>query len=258
MTITKSYKSHHFAANKICDIPVYLGAIPLYNGHNYYMWDARENYWSGHEWDASDAWQPTKNTVGNDDYPKSKEADGARWYNDVEGPLEASVNPLFKQLPNANELAWYVLKGDCYWDNSSLWKAFDKVHSGGIWLKKLSVIAEENGKKPAELKQNDPNGKNLLTFSNPQSYKFPPKFGKPSDSEIGKYFFLPAMGHYTQGDTYHFGFGGSYWSSTADPSYNRGAYCLNFFYGAVELYYEPRTRGCIAQPFESPSPIVLF
>ena len=44
MTITKSYKSHTFGANKICDIPVNLG-VRHYSGRNYYMWDARENYW---------------------------------------------------------------------------------------------------------------------------------------------------------------------------------------------------------------------
>ena len=105
MTITKSYKSHNFGANKICDIPVNLG-VRHYSGSNYYMWDATENYWSGHEWDAAVPWQPTTESAIGGGYPKSKAADPSRWYHEVEGPFEASVNPLFKELPNANEMAW--------------------------------------------------------------------------------------------------------------------------------------------------------
>ena len=249
MTITKSYKSHNFGANKICDIPVDLG-VRHYSGHNYYMWDAAENYWSGHEWDSADPWQPTRQWPESDRYPKA--ADASRWYHEGSGSFEASVNPLFKQLPNANEMAWYVLRGDAHWDNSTKWTVFGKTYTGGIWLKKLSVIAQENGKEPAALKHADPNGKNLLT-TNQQIYNISPAKGKPADSVIDKYFFLPALGSYVYGKLYYLGSIGYYWSSsTFYPSKGKSprAYNLTFDRKYVLLDDDTRKNGHVAQPFE--------
>ena len=257
MTITKSYKSHTFGANTICDIPVNLG-VRHYSGHDYYMWDAAENYWSGHEWDAADPWQPTENKASNDGYPKSKDADASRWYNEGSGAFEASVNPLFKQLPNANEMAWYVARGDAHWERTTWWEVFGELHTGGIWLKKLSVIAQENGKDLAALKLKDPKGDNLL---NPSiihdvypinSYYIEPKNGKPADNVIGKYFFLPALGFYSSGKLTAPGSDGFYWSSSAYPSkISHESYRLNFYSGSVGLLLSSyRGYGYVAQPFE--------
>lgn len=247
MTITKSYKSHNFGANKICDIPVNLG-VRHYSGRNYYMWDAAENYWSGHEWDASVAWQPTVKDATNDGYPKSKTADASRWYHEGSGAFEASVNPLFKELPNANEIGWYVLKGDAHWDNSTQWEAFGTTHTGGIWLKKLSVIAQESGKEPAALKLKDPKGNDLRASID--YYGISPANGKPADSVIDKYFFLPALGWYSNGKLYNLGSFGFYWSSSAHPSDSSRAYSLRFYSGIVYAYNIDRDFGFVAQPFE--------
>ena len=249
MTITKSYKSHHFGANKICDIPVNLG-VRHYSGHNYYMWDAAKNYWSGHEWDAAVPWQPTASGASNDGYPKSRAADPSRWYHEGSGSFEASVNPLFKKLPNANEIGWYVLKGDGYWDfRTTWWEVFGELHTGGIWLKKLSVIAQENGREPSALKLKDPKGKNLLQYS--EYHSIYPNHGKPSDSEIDKYFFLPALGYYSNGQLGYLGSYGIYWSSSAYPSHSGWAYSLFFNSGNVYMYFENfRSYGFVVQPFE--------
>ena len=248
MTITKSYKSHNFGANKICNIPINLG-IRHYSGRNYYMWDASQNYWFDHEWDATEPWQPTTEDASNDSYPKSKTGDSSRWYNDGSGVLEASVNPLFTKLPNANEMAWYVLKGGAYWDNTTRWEAFGEIHTGGIWLKKLSVIAQENGKVLADLKQADPNGKDLRVST--EYYQTPSNSGKPADSKIGNYFFLPALGHYDRGKLFGLGSDGSYWSSSADPDDSSYAYSLNFY---SEQVYQGSTNfrryGYVTQPLE--------
>ena len=213
------------------------------------MWDAAENYWSGHEWDASVAWQPTAEGATNDGYPKSKAADGARWYHEGEGAFEASVNPLFNKLPNANEMAWYVLKGDAHWDNSTQWTAFGKTYTGGIWLKKLSVIAQENGKELADLKLKDPKGNDLRASSD--GYNISPKLGKPADSEIGNYFFLPALGFYERGKLGYLDTYGYYWSSSAFPDLTDFAYYLYFGSGYVGLGGGGnRDNGCVAHPFE--------
>ena len=269
LTLTKHYKTHTFAVNRICDIPVSLGSADLNGGHknadgsdeleeddvaftytgkNYYMWDAAKNYWSGHEWDASVAWQPTVEDASNDGYPKSKSADPSRWYNEGSGSFEASVNPLFNKLPNANEIGWYALKGDAHWDNTTQWTAFGKTYTGGIWLKKLSVIAKDAGKEPAALKDADPNGRNLLKNGN--TYSISPKNGKPADSVIGNYFFLPALGQYHNGKLYSLGSVGYYWSSSAEPSYSSGAYGLYFNGGNVYVGNYNRYDGHVAQPFE--------
>lgn len=247
MTITKSYKSHNFGANKICDIPVNLGVMH-YGGCNYYMWDARENYWSGHEWDAAEPWQPTTEGASNDNYPKSKADDASRWYHEGEGSFEASVNPLFKKLPNVNEMAWYVLKGDAHWDNSTQWEAFGTTHTGGIWLKKLSVIAQENNKKFAELKQKDPYGADLRDFFD--YYGFSTKNGKPSDSVIDQYFFLPALGSYGGDKLRKLGSYGYYWSSSACPHQSIYSYTLKFEREHMEMGDYTRSLGFVAQPFE--------
>ena len=212
------------------------------------MWDAAENYWSGHEWDASTPWQPTTEGATNENYPKSKSADASRWYNEGSGSFEASNAP-FKQLPNANEIGWYVLKGDAHWDNTTKWTVFGKTYTGGIWLKKLSVIAQENGKDPAALKLKDPKGDNLL--QNSDYYSISPANGKPADSVIGNYFFLPALGFYYNGKLDTLGSSGGYWSSSANPSNSSDAYYLYFYSGIVYVNYSSsRSSGFVAQPFE--------
>ena len=270
LTLIKHYKSHTFAVNRICDIPVSLGSADLNGGHknadgsdeleedivaftytgkNYYMWDAAENYWSGHEWDSTDPWQPTANDAKHDGYPKSKADDASRWYNEGSGAFEAS-NALFKQLPNANEIGWYVLKGDAHWDNTTQWTVFGKTYTGGIWLKKLSVIAQENGKELSALKLEDPNNKDLRASSD--YYYISPANGKPADSEISKYFFLPALGCYISGKLYDLGSRGNYWSSSANPSNSSYAYNLYFTSDLVNLnsLNLGRGNGYVAQPFE--------
>ena len=246
MTMTKSYRRHNFAANKICDIPVSLGAIALYGGHNYYMWDAKENYWFGHEWDSANPWQPT-GTGSTPNYPKSN-ADGDRWFHEGRGFSEASVNPLFSKLPNANEMAWYVMKGDPHWDNSTKWELFGKPYTGGIWLKKLSVIANENNKQLADLKLK--NHENIDMRATYKTYNSLLISGKPKDSEINNYFFLPALGHYVIGQLGDLGSLGFYWSSSAHPSDSSYAYYLNFGSSSVYVYNGYRNYGLVAQPFE--------
>lgn len=248
MTITKSYKSHNFGANKICDIPVNLGVRHYSSGRNYYMWDAAENYWSGHEWGSADPWQPTAEYGLNDNYPKSKTADASRWYHEGSGAFEASVNPLFNKLPNANEIAWYVWRGDGHWDNTTSWEVFGELHTGGVWLKKLSVIAQENCKPLAALKQAEYAGRDFLTSYG--HYSFPQKKGKPADNVIDKYFFLPALGDYRNGMFFELGESGNYWSSSANPWKSGEAYGLYITssYVTVDSYY--RNYGFVAQPFE--------
>lgn len=248
--IIKDYQTHNFVANKICDIPVCLGSADFYSGYNYYMWDAAKNYWYGHEWDTSDIWQPTETDIYPPFYPQSKDDAGDRWYHEGVGPLEAS-NTLFKKLPNANEMAWYILMGGALWDETKQWKAFGTTHTGGIWLKKLSVIANENGRNCDELKELDPNNRDLRTNDVDQlPYKLALE-GKPTDREINNYFFLPALGNYDKGSLESFAnVIGLYWSSSVPNDDRMSAYSMYFGKGFVMLQRTDRSHGCVAQPFK--------
>ncbi|KGF37803.1 hypothetical protein, partial [Hoylesella buccalis] len=255
--ITKYYQPHNFVANKICDIPVCLGSIDLCSGYNYYMWDAKENYWSEQEWDnikPSNRRQPTPDKPYVEGaYPQCKADAGDRWYHEGVGPLEAS-NTLFKKLPNANEMAWYILKGCAFWDDTKQWTAFGTTYTGGIWLKKLSVIANENGKNRDDLKKADPFGSDLRT-NNPDPLHpiyYSATIGRPTDSEINSYFFLPALGNYHEGNLEDNTFTsvGLYWSSSVPNDDPKLAYSMFFGPGSVMLQRTDRAHGCVAQPFE--------
>ena len=253
LTLTKNYNSHTFAVNQICDISVNLEESDifkdLYSGHNYYLWDAKENYWSGHEWDAKDPYQ-----LKRQGYPKSKSADGARWYNDGIGAFRAFQNPLFKKLPNAQELAWYVMKGDPHWENTTKWKVFGNTYkTGGIWLKKLSVIANDVHKELSELKRDYPHGLNGSGCNFEKSV--PIKSGKPDN--IKDYFFLPALGSYMFGTLYGLGSSGFYWSSSSSPinndPFDKEEKAYSIYFTSTELKYgntSNRNNGGVAQPFE--------
>ena len=140
------------------------------------------------------------------------------------------------------------MKVDARWDDSTWWEVFGELHTGGIWLKKLNVIAKDARKEPAALKQADPKGNNLL--QNSDHYSISLKNGKPADSVIGNYFFLPALGDYGAGRLGGLGSYGSYWSSSAFPSYGGSAYYLYFNRDHVNLSYHYRENGFVAQPFE--------
>ena len=257
LTLTKSYGSRTLAANTIYDIPVNLSRathneIKVYDGHNYYMWDAVKNYWSGHEWDTTEPWQPTENNGENENIPWSKDDDPSRWYHEGRNGFEASVNPLFSKLPNANEIAWYVVKGAPHWDNTTQWKAFGKTYTGGLWLKKLSVIAKENHKTLDELKNMSPSPEGKDMRLEYWVTDVVPSSGKPKDSELSDYFFLPAMGFYDSGSLTNFGSEGDYWSSTATffGGFDQTAYGLKFDSTIVNVFNLDRQFGIVAQPFE--------
>ena len=250
LTLTKSYGSCTLVANTIYDIPVNLSRATVYDCHNYYMWDAVKNYWFGHEWDTTEPWQPTENDGENENIPWSKEDDPSRWYHEAgTSGFEASVNPIFSKLPNANEIDWYVVKGAPHWDNTTQWKAFGKTYTGGLWLKKLSVIAKENHKTLDELKNMNHEGKDMRLEYWINSVV--PSSGKPKDSELSDYFFLPALGFYDSGSLTNFGSEGDYWSSTATfYGATATAYGLHFESGTVNVFNLDRTFGIVAQPFE--------
>lgn len=131
-----------------------------------------------------------------------------------------------KKCPNVNELRWLIEKGDPHIGKFYYGSGYDPEtgitsrFSRGIWIKKLSVIAKENGKTVEQLKAAAPDGANyeveggaLKTITD-----------LPSDlpNNMGDYIFLPALGA-DRGN-------GTFWSSTFyyTGTFTNYSYVLHF------------------------------
>ena len=111
-----------------------------------------------------------------------------------------------------------------------------------MWFKKLGVIAKENGKPVAALKDADDKGKDWRKndFGDMPDTK---DIQKGTPNEIGKYFFLPAMGFFDEGTLNGFRVAGLYWSSTSDHFIDNRAHNL-YFTEATAIVSNIRDRKC--------------
>lgn len=219
-TITKEYSNVTFTAGKNKIISQNL-QVPEYRGDVYYMWDAAvgQHYWKGYEWNGPHPEQPTYawEQTGSTNYPKDNT--DPRWYRELpDGLTRDDYNDMeakrsCKDCPNVNELYWYIMKGDYYWDNS-LWVCMDHLHKGGHWLKKLRVIAKEEGKSVSDLKNVSPDGKDHRkeVVGSTVSNSISSGHWERKPANIDDYFYLPDLHCYDQTG----GPGGDavYWSST--------------------------------------------
>lgn len=229
-TITKTFGSSTYEANGYYDMPAKL-TMRAFDA-KYYTWDAKQDYWFGHEND-----QPKVNGMNNiTTYPTS--GDAQRWYNTVKyqkGTNNSASNSA-KNCPNANELHWYVMKGDPHWDTTTMWTVWEHIYTNGMWFKKAEVIAKENRKgSAAALKTVSSDGKNRVTD---KIYETPPnnnkiKTGAPSNRK--DYFFMPAMGLYDKNQLKDFRASGFFWTSTPDSYILTKAYNLYFTSNDVVL-----------------------
>ena len=220
-TITKTLPATAYASNTYYDMAADLN-VRNYDGDKYYMWDAQQNYWAGHEWNTANPWQPTlMSQPANPNYAKSN-AD-SRWYNEGSGsPFNATQT--CAGLPNVNEMTWYAAKGDPRWDADELWTTMGHLYKGGMWFKKKANI---NGYNP----NTAVDGTDWRTTSNSQSWSISQTL--PSVADANNYFYLPALGRYYSGQLRNVGYG-CYWSSSASPS-SYHAYGLAFGSGYVSV-----------------------
>lgn len=243
-TITK-YVTMNFVAGKIHDITSNL-ALRDYEATVYYMWDAKQNCWWQHEWNvipATDRWQPIDNYNPSPNYPTASDAD--RWCNTYwagSGMRTDAQTPLFQTLPNANEMAWYAMKGEPHWDEDELWTTMGRLYKSGMWFLKKNNIsgftAEHIPNAPTDLR---------TTY---QTVDNTPAPNRPSASEIDKYFYLPASGFYTNFGLDALGWDSRYWTSSAAPNSINAAYFLTINSGQAQVAIDARSIACKPQMFE--------
>ena len=251
-TISYTYSGINCTAGKNQVIKTDLG-MATYTSRktDYYMWDAKSNYWNGYE-----SSQPLLNDAVSTDYATSS-AD-ARWYNTTfTDKVQTKAINSCKDEPTFEGLTWYISAGSPQLDNKTLWVFANHLYVGGIWLKKQNKILNFSSTESYPGKATWVSGKDIkFTVSN---------FGKPASSERSSYFYLPALGQYKDGKLIDLGVKGYYWASTPNPvnygdrsqPYGKviSANCLRFATNEtlnnvyVRSYYE-RYVGMQVQAFE--------
>ena len=239
-TITKTYPSSLYTSNTYYDMKISLD-VKDYSGYGYYLWDARENYWSGHEWDRADPWQPVLNNQRSNNY--AKDYTDPRYFNKLFPGYRIS-NPATHScasLPNVNEMTWYAAVGDPRWDGDELWTTMGHLYKGGMWFKKKANISGYNPNTAVDGSDWRTTGKSQKWFVSQTP---------PSAADKGNYFYLPAFGWYSAGMLHLVGTHGCYWSSSASPWYNYLAFGLCFSNDYVYVTDDGRGNGYRVGTFE--------
>ena len=237
-TVTKTLSAFNYDKNTYYDMTANLD-IKDYDGDKYYMWDAQQNYWEGHEWNSANPWQPTLTTQpANLNYAQSNT--DLRYYHEGSGsPFNATQS--CTGLPNMNEMTWYAAKGDPRWDADKLWTTMGHLYKGGMWFKKKAYISGYNSNTAVD-------GTDWRTTNNSQVWSASQTL--PSAADANKYFYLPALGWYMNGQLYLVGNIGRYWSSSAHAGASNRAYSLYFVSSYVSVNSDYRDWAFRVDGFE--------
>ena len=240
-TITKTLASASYDQNKYYNITANLD-VKNYDGDKYYMWDAQQNYWAGHEWNSANPWQPVLSGQNNGNYPKSNT--DPRYKNESYpgyGISNPATHTPCKDLPNVNEMTWYAAKGDPRWDADELWTTMGHLYKSGMWFKKKANI---NGYNP----NTAVDGSDWRTTRKYQSWSVSQTL--PSAADAGNYFYLPSVGWYASNQLLAVGRSAYYWLSSADPWNSSRAYYMQFTINGVRVKDDDRTWGFRVGEFE--------
>ena len=226
-TVTKAFKAFNYDVNNYYDIDGNLN-VRDYDGDHYYMWDAQEQYWKGHEWWSANKDQPVLNSRYNRNYAQGR-AD-PRYYSDSYpgyGLSNPATHTPCKGLPNVNEMTWYCMYGDPHWDADELWTTMGRLYKGGMWFKKKSVLQAEHH---YDTEKTAVGSIDLRTTPLNESYNTNSSINNSSlpAADAANYFYLPALGNYSSGYLNYVGYSGSYWTSTGNPWNDFTAYCVYF------------------------------
>ena len=243
-TITKTLASATYDQNKYYNITANLD-VRDYAGDHYYMWDAQDQFWKGHEWNHGGS-QPTLiSQPGGSDYPQSNT--DPRYYNEGSGSLFNATHSC-AIVPNANEMSWYCMHGDPRWDADELWTTMNHLHKSGMWFKKKSVLQSE-GKYDTDKSADGITDLRTTTKTYTNSNSSIVNSGLPTATEVNNYFYLPALGLYdVTGELFNIDLVGYYWSSSA-PSQSTSAYYMAFASGTVSINSSYRGTGHYVRKF---------
>ena len=220
-------------AGSIHDITANLDPFD-YDGDHYTEWDAQEQYWKGDEWNKGGS-QPTIN--GNGNYQIHISPDPRSFHG---GDHNVVATNLCSIAPNANEVSWYCMHGDPRWDADELWTTMGHLYKGGMWFLKHDKISGYS-KTLAYNGRND-----LYSISNTHLIQ-----NLPSTTNAKDYFYLPALGYYSNGTLYDVGKQGYYWSSNIVDFDETTAFLLNFSNTSADVNpYFMRQAGLRVTAFE--------
>ena len=236
-TITKTLPATAYASNTYYDMTANLN-VRNYDGDKYYMWDAQEQYWKGHEWNLGGSQPTLMSQSASSDYPQNSSDPNHRYYHEGGGSGRFDATQSCAGLPNVNEMTWYAAKGEPRWDADELWTTMGHLYKGGMWFKKKANISGYNPNTAVD-------GTDWRTNGGGRSWSA--SYTLPSAADANKYFYLPALGYYYSGQLYDVGSTGSYWSSSASPWDSNGAYYLYFGSGYVGVYDSYRYYGFRAE-----------
>ena len=263
--IEKTYPSVTFDAGKNTPVKADL-KVKIYPANDYFEWDAQQHYWAGFEWDNANPAKRTQPTLDGQqnktDAPQSTHSASAhtpRDYNDIMGLPSSGIlqSPSYSAVGtfNINEMIWYAEKGDPHWDGNTLWATMGHLHIGGLWIKKQSIIASENSKTLQQLKDEDAFGydnRGDLTLTPSATMHATGSFTVNSITQgiptnIGDYFYLPALGQYALGTSY-IDKSGYYWGST--PNLDNGS-AAGFSFSDHDIFIAWFTRSSGGKLFKS-------
>ena len=244
-TITKILSSATYDQNKYYNITANLN-VRDYDGDHYYMWDAQDQFWKGHEWNHGGS-QPTLiSQPGGSDYPQSNT--DPRYYNEGGGYIFNATHSC-AIVPNANEMSWYCMYGDPRWDADELWTTMNHLHKGGMWFKKKSVLQSE-GKYDTDKSADGITDLRITDKTYTNSNSSIVNSGLPTVSEVNNYFYLPALGLYDiTGELFNIDLVGYYWSSSACSQNTYDSYWMSFGSGSAGIYYGNRGGGIYVRKF---------
>ena len=236
-TITKIIPSHTFAKNEYVNMEVNL-QVKNYDGDHYYMWDAKDQFWKGHEWWSTNKDQPVLHSQTNPNVPKNNT--DSRFYNESGGSSPINATHSCATLPNINEMLWYVIGGDPHWEANELWTTMGHLYKGGMLFKKKAYISGFNSNK-------SPYGSDWRLYRSSSFYTVSPS--EVSAADIDKYFFLPPLGYYDITGTFTgVGTGGRYWTSSGCPPTTAIAYDMSFGKNRIQVSDQTRTLGSRVDP----------
>ena len=239
-TITKTLPATAYASNTYYDMTANLN-VRNYDGDKYYMWDAQEQYWKGHEWNLGGSQPTLMSQSASSDYPQNSSDPNHRYYHEGGGSGRFDATQSCAGLPNVNEMTWYAAKGEPRWDADELWTTMGHLYKGGMWFKKKANISGFDANKAVDGTDWRTNGGGS-TWSVSQTL--------PDAADAGNYFYLPALGYYLSGQLRNVGDVGYYWSSSAYPWYSNSAYNLYFYSGGVGVGNGSRNLGFRAEAFQ--------